>query len=146
PARLEPRDDDLERVKRLRRQQGLAAELSPRDEVEPAAAQHARPRGRRAEEVGHVDAERGRESLQRRDRRVRPPALELAEEALADAGRARDLLQRLAAQLPDRAQALAELDVDRCCFSHLQCRFSRVKRLYDRGVHGSTWPWWQEEA
>src|SRR5262249_39744056 len=84
-----------------------------------------------------------------------PAALELAQEALADAGRPRDLLQRLAAQLANRPQALAELDVHgavrvfrarRCYFSHLQCRFSRVKRLYGRDVHGSTRPWWRDEA
>jgi len=31
-------------------------------------------------------------------------------------------------------------------FSHLNCKFIWVKRLYDGGLHGSTEPWWIEEA
>src|SRR6476661_872351 len=105
-AGFEQGDDDLERVERLRRQERLPAELAPGDELPRAAPEHAWLRRARREEVGDLDAEGGRESLQRRDRCVRATALQLAEEALADARRRGDLFQGLAPQLPDRPQSL----------------------------------------
>ena len=95
-ARLETRDDDLERMERLRCQERLAAELTPRDVLPGSAPEYAGLWRARGEEIGDGNAERGREPLERRDRRVRAPALELAHEALAQARRGGDLLQRLA--------------------------------------------------
>src|SRR5258708_3467154 len=64
-ARLEPRDDDLERMKRLRREERLPAELAPRHVLARTASEHPGPRRARGEEVGDLDAERGREPLER---------------------------------------------------------------------------------
>ena len=64
---------------------------------------------------------------------VRPRSSWLRKLSLIPAA-ARDLLQRLPAQLPDRPQPFAQLDLDglRRDFSHLQWWFSRMKRPYAR--------------
>src|SRR5207248_2181028 len=128
----EARNDDLQRMERLRRQERLPSQLAPRHELPRLTPEHPRPRLARREEVRDLDPEGSGEPLERRDRGVRAATLELAQKALADTCPRRDLLQRLAPQLPDRPQPFAELDVDRrrSDFSHLQCEFSRVKRLY----------------
>jgi hypothetical protein len=125
-SRLELGGDHLERVEGLRREQRLAAEVPPDDGLAGLAAQHARTRhavGR--EEVRHFDAECRRDPLQRCDTRVRPTALDLADEALAHAGRVGDLPQRPPPEEPDRPQPLADGG-----FSRLNRPFTQVKRAY----------------
>src|SRR5437588_719101 len=60
-------------------------------------------------ELVDVPAELARDPAQGRDARARPPALDLAQEALADAGALRDRSQRGAPQSADVPQALADV-------------------------------------
>jgi hypothetical protein len=109
-ARLELGDDDLDVAEGLRRQERLAAELAPGDELARVAAEDERPAGVvGGEEVGDRDAERLGDPLQRGDARARPPALGLAEEALREAGPLGDVAERQPAQLADRADPLADV-------------------------------------
>jgi hypothetical protein len=62
------------------------------------------------EDVRHLDPERRRDPLERRDADVRPAALDLAQEALAQARPLGHLAERLAPKLPDRAQAIPDVD------------------------------------
>ena len=94
------------------------------------APEHARPPRRpvRLEEIGDVDAERRRDPLQRRDARVRAPALDLAQEALGELGTLGDRLQGRPAEAPDRPKALT--DVDALGFSDLRVHRRKLKRHY----------------
>jgi hypothetical protein len=112
PAGIELAGEHLEVQQRPRRQQ----ELAPEDpEARATAARRCRStaarRTVRLEQVGDADAERVRDPAQRRDARARAPALDLAEEALADAGAVGDRLQRGAPEAPDVAEALADVDL-----------------------------------
>src|SRR5207253_9657167 len=86
-AGIELAGEHLEVLQRPGREQQLPAE-NPEGERRPlVAAEHARPRRpTRLEQVRDAHAERARDPAQGRDARARPPALDLAQEALADAG------------------------------------------------------------
>src|SRR6478752_5697282 len=138
-AGIELRRDDLEGMERLRRQECLAPEASPDEQLPRLAAQHARTgQALRREEIRDLDPERGRQPLQGGNARARAAPLELTDEALADAGRCGDVLQRAPAQQTDRPEPLAEVDravagagcLDRRSFSHLNLRFTEMKRPY----------------
>src|SRR5205823_8745894 len=83
--------------------------------------------------------------LERGHARARTAALELADEALADAGRVGDVLQRAPAKEADRLEPLAEVDRARAGrrrldggFSHLNLRFTEMKRPYGARARRST--------
>src|SRR5262249_11242784 len=79
--------EDLEVLQRPRCEQQLAAEDPERERRAFVSTENAGPwRAARLEEIGDADAERVRNPTQRRDAGARTPALDLAEEALADAG------------------------------------------------------------
>src|SRR5438105_208144 len=103
---IELAGEDLEMLQRPGGEQQLPAE-NPEGERGPlVAAEHARPRRpARLEQVRDAHAERARDPAQGGDARARPPALDLAQEALADAGALRDRSQRGAPQSADVPQA-----------------------------------------
>jgi hypothetical protein len=85
-ADLELADEHLEALQRARRQEELAAEHAEGECGTLVAAKHTRPRhGVDLEQVGDRDAESVRDPAQRRDARTRLAALDLAQEALAEA-------------------------------------------------------------
>src|SRR6266576_6067567 len=139
PAGVELGCDDLERMERLRRQECLATEAAPDEKLPRLPPQHARTRqalGR--EEIRDLDPERCRQPLERGHAGARAAALELTDEAFADAGRVCDVLQRAPAQDADCPEPLPEVDravagggcPDCRRFSHLNFRFIEMKRPY----------------
>src|SRR5262249_51957100 len=76
------------------------------------ASEHAwSGRAARLEQVRDTDAERARDSPERRDACTRLAALDLAQEALADTCAIGDRLQRGAAGTANRAQSFAHVDL-----------------------------------
>jgi hypothetical protein len=110
-AGLELGGDDLEGMERLRRQQCLAPEVTPDQRAPRLAAEDARPLDAvGGDQVRDLDPERRREPLEGDDAGARTASLHLADEALADARRLGDLLQRAPAELPHRPQVFAQVD------------------------------------
>ena len=109
-AWIERGGHDLERVERLRREQRLAAEVPPFEQLPFLAAQDTRPDLRLPrEQVRDLDPDRRRQPLQGRHARARATPLEPADEALAYTRRLSHVPQGQPTQHPDRTQPLAEL-------------------------------------
>jgi hypothetical protein len=94
PARIELGGEHLEVLQRSRREQELAAEVAKLERGPALAMQHARmrPEGDRLEQVGDVDAQGRGDARERGDAGTRLPALDLAEEGLAQPGPLSDAL------------------------------------------------------
>src|SRR5207249_1869794 len=108
-ADLELAHEDLEVMERLRRQQQLPAEDAERERRSLAPPEDSRPRQAGGlEQVGDRHAERVRDAPQRSDARARPAALDLAQEAFAEARALRNRPQRAPPKPAKRPKALAD--------------------------------------
>src|SRR5262249_24037456 len=110
-ARIELSCERLEMLQRPRRQEQLPAEDPERERWTLGPPQHPRPRrAARLEQVRDRDAEGIRDAAERGDTGARAAALDLAQEALADARTVGNRLERRAPQRADVAEPLADVD------------------------------------
>ena len=110
-ADVEVADEDLEVLQRAWREQPLRTQdPEPKGRTVIATENLGLRRPARIEQVGDADAEGTGDTPQGRDARARAPALDLAQEALADPGALGDRSKRRAPKAPNVPQSLADVD------------------------------------
>jgi hypothetical protein len=129
-ARVELSAHHLQVLERPRREHVLPPEGAEGQRGPALAPEDARTArlAVRLEQVGHADAQCGRNPRQRCNARVRTSALDLAQEALGETGAICDRPQRHPPERPDRPEALADVDV--VVFSALRGHRRKLKRHY----------------
>jgi hypothetical protein len=136
PTRVKLDRDHLERMKRLRRQQRLAAKIPPNHRLASPTTQHTRPRqSLHRKQVGHLDPQRRRKTLQGSNTRAGTAALKLTQKALAHPRGACHIAQRQPAQQTNRTKTLAKINLAnssslRSSYNHLNRRHTSAQRLY----------------
>ena len=113
PTDVELAHEHLEVMQWTRGEQLLRAQDPEPERRTIVSSEHLGPRRpARVEQVGDAHAEGTGDPSERRDARARAAALDLAQEALADAGALRDRPERRAPEAANVPQSLADVDFD----------------------------------